>query len=181
MATKRRLTPKMVTAMQLIAKGSSNRQAMLKAGYSKSAAGNPRKNLLSKPQVLSIIDQMKLTLDDAGVNGQMLALKLANFAKSDNPKVFFRAYDRIGKIVGIEPTQSQLGGIPKRQVTFTEWVDTGATEARPVKEDNNDDLIAFDKIKLDRFDEPLDSRAQEDKEAREFLDKYGEPDKELIY
>lgn len=113
---------KQVVALQLVSNGYNPTDAMLKAGYSKSTSRNPKKNLLSKPQVLSIIDQMNLVLKDKGINGMYLGEKLAEFAQSDNPKTFFSAYDRISKLVGIESQGKQSDPQIKRTVTFTEFV-----------------------------------------------------------
>ena len=121
----KRPTQKQITTIQLISKGMSPRQAMIKAGYSEGSAGHPKKNLLSKPQVLTIIDQMKLTLQQGGIDGIYLAKRLEEFARSDNAKVFYGAYDRISKIVGIEPSQSQL--TPTRSITFNEWIESKPT------------------------------------------------------
>lgn len=163
MRGKKSPSKKAITAIQLVNQGMTPTQAMLKAGYSKSTARNPKNNLLTKPSVVSIIDTMKTTLQDKNITGVYLASKLAEFATSDNPKVFAMAYDRIGKILGIEPSQGDLAKTPVRQVTFTEWVSNAPTP-EPVAietKENNDDLIALDNIKLDRFSEAIQENIQE--------------------
>ena len=144
---------KAVQALEFMSRGMTKRQAMIKAGYSKTTAANPGNNLLKQSTILSALDRMKLTLENRGITDIYLAEKLAELAKSDNPKTFYMAYDRITKVVGIEPT-TKPENTPKRQITFTEWVtdDNQPIQPQP-QEGNSDDLIALDSIKLDRFNE----------------------------
>lgn len=114
-------TEKQMIATQLIAKGMSGHKAMLKAGYSKSTALNAKQNLLMSPNITKIIDRMKIRLESEGITGEYLAAKLGQFAKDDNPKVFFPAYDRIKDVIGITPNIKDDPEI-KRQFTFTEYV-----------------------------------------------------------
>lgn len=118
---RRKPSQKQVQAIQLINKGLSPRQAMLRAGYSVNVAKNPKQNLLSKSQVLTIVEQMKLTLQQEGIDGIYLGNKLAALAKSDSSKDFIMAYDRIAKVIGIEGKQAEAEPI-KRQITLTEYL-----------------------------------------------------------
>jgi phage terminase small subunit len=129
----KKLTKKQLTAINLISKGLSARQAMLRAGYSEITASQPTKNLLSRPQVLSLVDTMKLTLERQDINGVSLANKLVEWFKNPNYKVSMGAYDRIAKIVGIEPSKQDLKEPIKRQITLTEYLqpNTQPIEGKP--------------------------------------------------
>ena len=125
-----KLSKKEQDALTYISGGDSPRKAMLKAGYAKSSAANPTRALLSKPHVLSTIEQMKLTLTHEGITPSYLASRLAQFAMSDNYQVFNAAYDRITKVIGITP-DNQDTQPKKRTVTFTEFIndEIGVSEA----------------------------------------------------
>lgn len=138
-------TIKQKIAIDLIGKGFSARAAMLKAGYSKVTASQPKKNLLSKPKILNIVDQMKLTLENEGIDGEFLAHKLAKMAKSENYKEFTAGYDRIKTITGIEAKQEEQ--IKKRELTLTEYLTPRDLQTNPeTKEEvipnNQDNLIS---------------------------------------
>lgn len=159
MARHKTPTKKQTMAMDLITQGMSPTEAMRKAGYSKASTRIPKQVLLKSAGVTGILQVMQGQLLDSDINGIYLAERLAEFAKNNNPKVFFMAYDRIAKIVGIEPSAKDVQ-TPKRQVTFTEWVDNPTQqEKEEYKDTNMDDLIALDSIKLDRFDNPENSES----------------------
>lgn len=124
---------KQVDALTLINKGMQPTEAMIKAGYSKFTARNPKKNLLTKSQVVPIVDMMKLRLENLGITGFYLAEKLAEYAQSNNPKTFFSAYDRIKDVVGINPNQRDMEGVT-RHVEYTEWVQSLPNPKIEIKE-----------------------------------------------
>lgn len=119
------VSQKQKLATQLLSQGFTARQAMIKAGYSKGTAGNPKKNLLSKPQVLTIVERIDYTLNQRGITPEYLGNKLADLAESDNAKTFIMGYDRIAKIKKIDqqPNQEPI----KRQITLTEYLHTEPT------------------------------------------------------
>lgn len=183
MARRQAPTDKQLIAIDYLNRGDTPTKAMKKAGYAPSSYRNPKKNLLEKAGTKTIVQLMQGQLIDSGVDGIYLADKLAEFTKSSNPKVFFGAYDRVAKILGID---AQENGQKKREITFTEWVanDKPATPLEEIhQEDNLDDLIALDNIKVDRFGdayvEPIPQVVNED-ENNLYL---GEQDKlkEIVY
>lgn len=156
MARHKAPTKKQILAIDYLSRGASPTEAMRKAGYAQSTLRNPKQTLLKGAGTQTIVELMRGQLLDNDITGIYLANKLTKFINSENPKVFFSAYDRVSKIMGIEPTASQLGQ-PSRQVTFTEWVtdDNSKPQETEKKEETNNDLLSLESIKLDRFDEPI--------------------------
>lgn len=146
---KRRPSKKQVLALELINKGEKPRKAMLKAGYSKSTANNPGRNLMDSPTITTIIEQMNNRLQSKGITAMYLADKLADLAQSANSKEFFGAYDRLKPIVGIElSANKQEEGMIKRKIEYTEWINSlpnegPKTEMYNPNEDNSlSDILA---------------------------------------
>ena len=144
MARHKAPTKKQLTAMSLISKGMSPTQAMLKAGYSKSSSRIPKQALFKSAGVMNVIEQMQGQLLDDGITPLFLAHQLAKFAKSENPKVFAMAYDRISKIIGIEASKNEEP--IKRQITLTEYLEplkdiVAPTTSLPETDSLQDNLI----------------------------------------
>lgn len=68
-------TIKQIRAIQYKNQGMSTRSAMLKAGYSLSAAANPKRDLLSRPAVKKLISSMWGELTDAGLTTEYMVEK----------------------------------------------------------------------------------------------------------
>lgn len=69
---RRGATLKQIRAIQYKNQGMTTRQAMLKAGYSLSAAANPKRDLLDRPAVKQLIGTMWGELQDAGLTTQFM-------------------------------------------------------------------------------------------------------------
>lgn len=118
---RKRPTQKQITALSLISKGMTPTSAMRKAGYSAVTARNPKANLLQSENLVTIIDRLKLKLEDMGVTDQYIAQKIFGWLESPNPKIQMGGYDRAKEILKIQPDPKPLEGMT-RQFTFTEWV-----------------------------------------------------------
>lgn len=72
---RKKATSKQLIALQLINQGMNKRQAMLKAGYSKGSADNPKENLMQSQAITSIVDKFQMQLADEGITTAYLAGK----------------------------------------------------------------------------------------------------------
>lgn len=140
---RRKPSAKQILALELINKGEKPRKAMLRAGFSPSTARNPGNNLLNSPTIISIVDQMKLRLENKGITALYLADKLGELASSDNPKVFYGAYDRLKPIVGIEQNiNKQDEGTIKRKFEYTEWINSLPNETPKIVDHTEDSALS---------------------------------------
>lgn len=121
-------------ALQLISQGSKPGEAMQKAGYSKWASRNPGKNLLRKPVVVDIVDRLKLQLTDVGITTTYLAGKFKQWLESDDEAIQLQAYDRAGKILGInvKPEDSNI----RRKLTIEEYISGESSDMIEVEENS---------------------------------------------
>lgn len=149
---KRGATLKQIRAVQYKNQGMTTRAAMLKAGYSLSAAANPQRVLLDKPAVKQLVATMWGELQDAGLttsymitkfqewlNAQKVVSAISMGSKQDGEldgatskstdfvevpdyKTQMEAYKEWKKIADQE-TQSNTTGQPvKRKLTIEEYV-----------------------------------------------------------
>ena len=156
---RRGATLKQIRAIQYKNQGMTTRAAMLKAGYSLSAAANPGRDLLSKPAVKQLVSTMWGELQDAGlttsamiekfkewinaqktvsalvVNGKgdgelgVAGSKSTDFVEVPDYKTQLEAYKEWKKIADQE-TQSNTTGKPvKRKLTIEEYVTGDNSEA----------------------------------------------------
>lgn len=142
----------MVTALQLINNGMSQAQAMIKAGYSKSSARHPKRLLMQRQGLKTIVDTFKIELEDRGITVAYLASKYKEWLdaedvltgafgpvidkatgqtiKKPNYKTQLEAGKMLKDIFQLIPKDKEAEGLKKR-VTFEEFVmgDTPTPEA----------------------------------------------------
>ena len=69
-------------AMELIREGKTPTQAMREAGYSEDTTEAPKQNLLSRPGVISIIEQYRDEYARVGITQQYMAAKTAQWLEA---------------------------------------------------------------------------------------------------
>lgn len=87
----KKATTKQLTALKLMSetdpetgKTYSKRKAMLRAGYSKKMANNP-KSLMQSQAITSLVDKFQLELKDEGITTSYLAQKYAEWLNAQEP------------------------------------------------------------------------------------------------
>ncbi len=125
-------TIKQVRALQYISQGMSKRQAMIKAGYSKSSADAPGQMLMKREGTKQLLDSFKLDLIRAGLTGEHWANKIFEWSEatkidhsSTGPDLDvpdydtqIKGFDRWHKVMAPE---GQTSGV-KRKLTIEEFI-----------------------------------------------------------
>ncbi len=118
-------TKRQLTALQLINKGMKPTKAMRAAGYSESAARNPKQALLDSTALSALVDDLKLELENAGLTKAYIAQKIyrltnANKEDEDDYKIQLGALQLATKIHQ-EAKKPQEGQI-SRKIELTEYI-----------------------------------------------------------
>ena len=133
-------TQKQTTALQLINQGMSKQQAMLKAGYSKYSAQNP-KRLMQSQAITNIVDKVRIELISQGLTTAYMVQKLKQFLEAGKRdpgdyKVQLEALKILQSIHGIEPKEHKEESIARR-ITLEEFI-TGNSRSSDLVDANTD-------------------------------------------
>lgn len=118
----RKATQKQLTAIQLIAKGMSARQAMLKAGYSSKVVNQPGRKLLRSQAITTIVDKVRFQLQDEGLTTAYIVKKMKELTEDPDSRIKLETIRDLRKLWGIDQQLGVLNPRPSRRITLEEFV-----------------------------------------------------------
>lgn len=166
---------KQITALKLMnetdpetGKMYTKRKAMLRAGYSKKMANNP-KHLMQSQAIVSIVDKFHLELKDAGITTAYLANKYAEWLDASEPirGIGGVVRDPDTKEIIMKPLyqiQIEAGKLLRDVYSLTPQKED---KEKPVKSISLEDFVFSDKDKAIEGEVIEDSKQEQIKEERE--------------